>query len=119
MRRISMFGGFITVLLMSLFLSAFAQQPVGSIEGNITDANGAVIADAQVLIVEKATGRQISAKSNEVGYFVVRALLPGQYRVRIEQAGFSPAVIDDVTVLVGQVANVNTSLKVGTTQTIV
>jgi Carboxypeptidase regulatory-like domain len=119
MRRNSLFVGVITLLLLSLYSNAFAQQPVGSIEGTITDQTGAVVTNAQIKITEKATARQISANTNADGFFVVRALLPGLYSVRIESSGFSPAVFENVTVLVGQVANVSTSLQVGTTSTVV
>jgi Carboxypeptidase regulatory-like domain len=119
MRRISLFVGVITLLLLILGLNAFAQQPVGTIEGTITDQTGAVVTNAQIKITEKATGRQISANTNADGFFVVRALLPGQYSVRVESSGFSPAVFENVTVLVGQVANVSTPLKVGTTSSVV
>jgi outer membrane receptor for ferrienterochelin and colicin len=117
MRRSTFVIGMIITLL--IHLSGLAQQPVGSIEGTITDQTGAVVTNAQIRIVEKATGRQISATTNSDGFFVVRALLPGQYQVRIESSGFSPAVFEAVTVLVGQVANVSTSLKIGTTSSVV
>jgi Carboxypeptidase regulatory-like domain len=120
MRRNSLVLGVITLLLLSLYYpKTFAQQPVGSIEGTITDQAGAVVINAQVKITEKATSRQISATTNADGFFVVRALLPGAYSVRIESTGFSPAVFENVTVLVGQVANVSTSLQIGATSTVV
>src|SRR5215510_12597983 len=96
-----------------------AQAPTGSIEGSVTDATGAVIPGATVTITEKATGRVITLTTHESGHFEARALPPGQYTVRIAQQGFSPEVIENLRVEVGQVANATGSLKPGGTQEVV
>jgi len=96
-----------------------AQQPTGSIEGTVTDANGAVVPGAKVTITEKAKGRPISVIADSEGHFQARALPPGEYTVRIEQSGFGPAVFESLTVAVGQVANASTSLKPGGAQEVV
>jgi hypothetical protein len=113
MRRSGPLTGLAVLFLLALSLTAFAQQPVGSIEGNVTDQNGAVVAGAKVTIKEKTTGRVVSVTTNSEGFFVVRAMLPGHYSVRIEQQGFSTAVVEDLTVQIGQVANASVALKVG------
>src|SRR5262245_23214290 len=113
MRRSAQMTGLIVLLLLVLSLTTFGQQPVGSIEGSVTDQNCALISGARVTIKEKTTGRVINIATNNDGYFVARALLPGQYTVRIEQQGFSPAVLEDVTVQIGQVANASITLKIG------
>jgi hypothetical protein len=105
--------GLIALFILALSLTTFAQQPVGSIEGNVTDQNGAVVSGARVTITEKTTGRAINVATNSEGFFVARALLPGRYSVRIEQQGFSPAVVEDLTVQIGQVSNASVALKVG------
>ena len=119
MRRSFWFASLAVLLLFACSLSVRAQAPVGSIEGTVTDPAGAVVAGARVLVTEKTTGRQVNSTTNNEGFFVVRALLPGRYSVRIEQPGFSAAVLDNLTVLLGQVANASVSLKVGTAQAIV
>jgi hypothetical protein len=113
MRKSSNMTGLMVLFLLALSLTALAQQPVGSIEGNVTDQNGSVVSGARVTITEKATGRVINVSTSSEGYFIARALLPGRYSVRIEQQGFSPAVVEDLTVQIGQVASASVSLKVG------
>ena len=107
------------VILLMLAPVLIAQAPIGSIEGTVTDATGAVIPGATVTITEKATGRAINLTSNSSGYFEARALPPGQYTVKIAQQGFSPEVIENLRVEVGQVANATVSLKPGGTQEVV
>jgi carboxypeptidase family protein len=100
------------LVLLSVF-SVNAQQPTGAIEGTITDQSEAVVANAKVSITEKGTGRVIEVTTNNAGYFVARALLPGIYDVKIEHAGFSTGQIENLVVQTGQISNANLSLKVG------
>src|SRR5262245_33826982 len=113
MRRNAYMTGLVVLFLFALSPAAFAQQPVGSIEGNVTDQNGAVVSGARVTITEKTTGRMINVTTNSEGFFVARALLPGRYSVKIEQQGFSSAVVEDLTVQIGQVANRSEERRVG------
>jgi len=117
-RRYRFVGLFILVIAL-WSLPAYAQQPTGSIEGVVTDQNGAVIAGATVSITEKATGRVITTTTNDSGFYVMRSLLPGIYSVKIEKSGFASGAIENVQVFVGQVANVSISLKVGGTEAVV
>ncbi len=110
----------LALVMMSLAPRLLAgQQPTGSIEGTVTDVNGAVIPGSKVTITEKATGRQIPVTTNNEGIFQARALLPGEYTVRIEHGGFSSEVQENVTVRVGQSVNVSASLKPGGAQEVV
>ncbi len=113
MRKNAYMTGLMVLFLLALSLMAFAQQPVGSIEGTVTDQNGAVLSGARVTITEKTTGRVVNVTTNSEGFFVARALLPGRYSVKIEQQGFSSSVVEDLTVRIGQVANASVSLKIG------
>ena len=118
-------GLLVSVISLALMLMSLgppllaAQQPTGSIEGTVTDVNGAVIPGAKVTITEKATGRQIPVTTNNEGVFQARALLPGEYSVRIEHSGFSSEVQENVTLRVGQAVNVSASLKPGGAQEVV
>src|SRR5215471_15027907 len=104
----------LAMVVMSLAPPILAtQQPTGSIEGTVTDLNGAVIPGAKVTITDKATGRPISLTADSDGRFEARALPPGDYSVKIEQSGFAVALLESLTVRVGQVANASTSMKPG------
>src|SRR5882724_3289114 len=111
--------GLVALFLFAAGITVMAQSPTGSIEGTITDPNGAVVAGATVTITDKNTGRVVTVTTNGSGFFEARALLPGKYSVKIEQAGFGAATKDNVTVLVGQVANLSTALAVGNASAVV
>lgn len=80
------------VLLATLlvFASALcvAQSIQGALEITVTDATGAVIPQANVEVENSATGLKRKAQTDPQGVARFVALPPGQYRVRVESAGF-------------------------------
>jgi hypothetical protein len=109
----------LVMILTSALPALAAQQSTGTIEGTVTDVNGAVIPQATVTITEKSTGRKIPVTANNDGFFQARALLPGEYTVKIDHSGFSSAVQENVTLRTGQTLNVSATLKAGGAQEVV
>src|ERR1700743_1309633 len=101
-------------------LPAAAQSTVatGSIQGTVTDQNGAVVPNAAVTITSKATGQASKLTSGGSGSYASGALIPGEYEVRIEAKGFQTQVIT-ITVQVGNTAAANAKLTVGQSNQIV
>ena len=71
-----------------LAISSFAQAPEGTLAGTVWDTQGALVAGAKVSV--EAVGFRVTRTSstNGRGEFRVPTLLPGQYRIHIEAAGF-------------------------------
>jgi outer membrane receptor protein involved in Fe transport len=90
-----------------------AQAVYGSIGGSVKDPTGAVLPGVTVTIV--SVGRQTSdtVVTNESGLFVKERLLPGEYRVEAELAGFKGAVVPQVIVGVDAQTPVDFVLEVG------
>ncbi len=109
---------FLVVAALGLGL-AWAQTPTGAIEGTILDPSGAVVPGAKVTVAELATGRSIEATANQLGLYSVRNLLPGNYRIRVEAAGFATKMVENVSVSSGAVVNGNVSLEIGKTGEII
>ncbi|HLJ87185.1 MAG TPA: carboxypeptidase regulatory-like domain-containing protein [Candidatus Angelobacter sp.] len=109
----------LAVLVAGAALS-WAQSTVstGSVQGTVTDPNGAVVPNANIVVTNRATGRALKLATNSSGTFSSGALIPGDYEVRVEVAGFQTAVTT-VPVQVGVVASVNTKLTVGKTSEMV
>jgi len=94
-------------------LPAWAQTiSTGSIQGTVTDPNGAVIPNAAVTITNKGTGQAIKVTSSGSGTYTSGPLLPGNYEVRVEAQGFQTQVAQ-VAVQVGGISNGNARLTVG------
>jgi hypothetical protein len=77
-----------SIVMLAWVGPASAQMITGEISGTVQDSSGAVIPDATITVTNEATSavRTISSMSN--GEFVVTALRPGSYRVKVEKAGF-------------------------------
>jgi hypothetical protein len=102
---------FLSVLLLAAPL--WAQVPTAELTGIITDASGAVVAGAEVLITHTATNIKRSVVSNSAGVYIAPALQPGLYSVRVGLAGFRSAVENEVLLQVGQTVRLNFELQVG------
>jgi hypothetical protein len=103
-------------LLLTLFLAltSFAQTQIttGTLQGTVTDANGAVMPGANVEIKNLETNFSRSLTTDEEGRFVALALPPGNYSVTITKSGFARTVLERATLTVGQALTVPFTMKV-------
>jgi hypothetical protein len=107
----------LTAAMMSIVVSAaaFAQggRTASSIIGTVTDASGAVIPGASVVVKNAATGTEFTATTNEQGGFTIPAIDPGTYTVTVTLSGFKTAVANDVVVNAATPASVRVKMEVG------
>ncbi len=102
------------ILFISLFAAtASAQDPFGSMEGTITDQQGAVVPNASVTVRNLATNASKTAVTNGNGQYRILQLQPGNYEVKATAESFKQTVIESVQVQVGQIASADASLQVG------
>ena len=100
------------LLLTSVFMSA--QTPgTGAIAGSVVDPSGAVLPKATVSVVNDATHATRSVVSSSEGAFHVPLLLPGDYSISVQAAGFAPRHMRAVHVGASEVVTVELKLAVG------
>jgi hypothetical protein len=93
---------------------AFAQNTNATIRGQVLDPSGALVPNAQVIILNKNTGVMVfNGKTDSAGAFVAPQVIPGTYKVTVSFPGLKDAVIDDLVATVAQVASVNINMQVG------
>src|SRR5438270_7777644 len=92
-------------------VSVMAQATTGTLRGTVADAQGGVIAGANVTVKNEATGASATFTTNSEGTFDAPALLPGGYTVTVEAAGFKRSVSTGVSVKVGIVNPFAASLE--------
>ncbi|HEX2713731.1 MAG TPA: carboxypeptidase-like regulatory domain-containing protein, partial [Candidatus Acidoferrales bacterium] len=91
-------------------------QTAASISGTITDATGGPLVGSSVTVKDLETGALRTATADEAGRYVVASLEVGVYEVRAEKTSFKAEVRTGITLAIGQHAEVNLTLQVGSTQ---
>jgi len=107
---------FISALSLALFaVSAMGQSSTtGSLEGSVTDPNGAAVRGATVTVTSPNLISAKTATTGENGRYQVGALPPGAYKVTIEGSGFGKFEQGDVGVNLGRTSTVDAQLSLAT-----
>jgi len=101
------------MLVVLLSLPTFAQQTLGSINGTVTDASGAVVQSADVSIRNTGTNLVVTAKSKGDGSFSIVDLPIGNYEVTFSKQGFKKEVHSQILVQGNLTTTVNAKLQPG------
>src|SRR5579859_7540844 len=115
---------FVFILCLSLttfsLLPARAQSTIstGSIQGTVTDPNGAVVPDANITITNKATGQVSKVTTSGSGTYASGGLVPGEYEVRVAAKGFQTQALT-VPVQVGNITPGNVKMTLGASTEVV
>lgn len=105
---------FATVLIAVLAArSGMAQLNTGSISGQVTDPNGAVVPRSTVQLVDQETGFRRSAAANEAGFYTFPLTPVGSYQLTVEAPGFKKYVQSNIALQVNQNLTVAVRLQLG------
>lgn len=115
MIRRLMTAGMVAALLCAPTL-AQAQANTADLTGTVQDQTGAILPGVEITVTNADTGLVRTTISNDEGNYRVPLLPPGTYDVRAVLAGFSPKVIQGVTLTVGQYGNLDIELNVSGSQ---
>jgi outer membrane receptor protein involved in Fe transport len=116
----SVLGPLLVVLLLSCASWAFAQVVTANLQGIVTDASGATVADAAITVVNLDTGLTRETPSAADGAYRFNLLPRGRYEVRAAKTGFNAETLKDVNLTVGETLTANFVLRVaGQTERIV
>jgi hypothetical protein len=108
--RSAVIGSSILALLLST--SMLSAQVTNGVNGVITDASGASVANAHIKIVNTSTGVASETTSSSSGAFTVVGLIPGEYSVEVGAPNFR-TVRTTAVVEVARMSTLNISLKPG------
>lgn len=101
------------LLLAGLCVPIRAQQFSGTLRGTVQDSNGAVIAGAEVSVINLGTNETRTIATEENGSYVVPQLKPGLYKITVRKAGFKVATVEEVKLDVQQIRGVDVTLEIG------
>ena len=119
MRRWS--TGLLALLVaLSFSVPAFAQgggaSSTGTIQGRVTDSQGAVLPGVTVTATSPSALGAQTAVTSETGNYRFPAVPPGQYELTYELAGFNTLKREGIAITLGFTANVNVELALATLQ---
>jgi Carboxypeptidase regulatory-like domain len=104
------------ILLLLVFFALPAQaQYRTSIQGTVTDPQGAVIPGATLTLKNQSTNETVVRKSNEVGIFNFNALPADQFTLVVERQGFKKKVLSDLQLIPEQPNALNIQMDLGAT----
>ncbi len=108
------------VALLLLSAPRLQAQTTAQLTGTIIDPSGGVIPNAQVTLVDEATGTSRVVQTNGEGLYAFPALTPGSYTVKAVAKGFQPKEITGIVLHAGDTRTVPAfSLTVGSESTTV
>ena len=90
--------GILLTVIPILALILYGQTFYGSLVGTISDQSGGTLSGASVTLTNVATGERRQAQSGSGGDYQFLNLVPGTYRVLVEQSGFKRATRDNIEV---------------------
>src|SRR5215471_9481683 len=114
MRRF-VIGWSVAAILMAIPHPMTAQAVANAtIQGEITDATGAAVPNAQIKATQTDTRQAVSTVSGVNGTYVLPNLPVGPYRLEVGAPAFSTYVRSGIILQVGNNVQINVTLQVGT-----
>ncbi len=122
--RVSRIAARFLIMVFTLLLSAGAalsqaQATAADLAGTVVDPNGAVVAGATVTARNNATGISRTVTSNADGTYQIIGLPPGEYEITAEAATFKKVAISPVRLTVGQSAELQINMEIGSQDVVV
>ena len=112
-KRISPFVPFLLLVAALLATSPALAQSTATLQGTVTDAKGAVLPNATVIVRNRSTSSERTTQADSNGNYQVAALPVGVYSVEVQVQGFKTQVADQVTLEVAKTVVQNFQMDVG------
>lgn len=94
-------------------VAATGQETRSMLFGRVLDPHGSAVVGAHVVLKNADTGVSMTLRTNETGYFEGNLLMPGQYEMTAEMAGFKKLVRKGIVLPVSSRIEVNLNLEIG------
>ena len=109
----------VLLILAGLAVPAGAQLYAGSVTGVVSDQTGALIAGADVTLVDAEKGFTFTAKTDDKGRYLFRSVPPGVYNLSVKATGFKDQARNGIKVDVTQNVGADFAMPVlGTLETV-
>ena len=97
-----------TLFSILLISGAVAQETTAVVRGNVSDADGSAVANAEVVVTSRSTGLTKNVRTDSDGNYYVSGLPAGvRYDVVVSAAGLEGDVSNVLSIAVGQTRVLN------------
>src|SRR5580692_6895844 len=104
----------VCVVILSLSAAGLGQELAATLTGTVSDASGAVVAGATVVVHSEETGADLrSVITSSTGSFNITNLPAGRYTVTVRNGGFQTFVAKDVNLNVAEKHTLDVQLQTG------
>src|SRR5438552_1012069 len=114
--RLALQSLMLVVILFLFTASGFAQAGLATLRGKAIDQQGGVLPGATVTVRHVETNTTRTSVTEATGQYFLPSLPAGTYELTVELSGFTTAKRTDVVLRVGQEAEIDVVLGVGTVQ---
>ena len=90
-----------------------------SLDGTVTDPQGAAVAGAQVVVTNVNNGQTFKATTNESGYWILPSMSSGVFKVSVTMQGFRTETVENVKIDAGVPTTANAKLELGSVTEVV
>src|SRR5574340_157240 len=103
----------VLIIVLCLRAALAAQETRTAIYGRVVDPSSSPVMGASVVVTNVETGVSATLATNETGYFEANLLLPGEYRLSAEAAGFKKSIRSGITLPTGTRLEIGFALEMG------
>jgi hypothetical protein len=105
----------LTLLFCCFAISGWTQIFTANVTGTVSDPSGSAIVNAQVRLVNSATGEERTAVTDEAGRYTISQVPPGKYELTVTATGFNRLVTSGIELTNNQSAQYDAHMNVGET----
>jgi hypothetical protein len=100
---------------LALFATCLLGQvaTTSSLDGTVTDPQGAAVAGAQVVVTNVNNGQTFKATTNDSGYWILPSMSSGVFKVGVTMQGFRTETVENVKIDAGVPTTANVKLELG------
>jgi Carboxypeptidase regulatory-like domain len=112
-RTVFSFVLLLSLIILGLSAASLAQELAATLTGSVSDASGALVSGATVVVRSEETGTVRSVTTSSTGSFNITNLPAGRYTVTVNNAGFQTFVAKDVVLNVAEKHTLDVQLQAG------
>jgi Carboxypeptidase regulatory-like domain/TonB-dependent Receptor Plug Domain len=103
----------VMLLLVCAGSVGYAQEITARLSGQITDAAGAIVPNAEVTLTNTNTGETRQAQTDDEGYYTLTLIQPGTYDLSVKLQGFKEYLSKGLELSVNDRKTINVELEAG------